>query len=177
MIGKPIQCDDPTTQMTRVFYARVLIKVDLLSNLPSSVDVILPNGTTLQQQLVYESLPRFCKQCKSLGHSTLTCTKGLKSRNRKRPHETPAGSTNSSPTAETAKVEKQDQYCTKPFVDPQEDPMSTEATTTAAMRTQSLGRKRSKATVTELSGSIPHHSEAMGIASVAPPQEAISHPK
>jgi len=45
MIGKPVHCDDLTTQMTRVSYARVLIEVDLLSNLPSFVNVILPIGT------------------------------------------------------------------------------------------------------------------------------------
>lgn len=61
MIGKPIHCDDPTAQMTRVAYTRVFIEVDLLSDLPSFINVILPNGTTLIQQLVYESLPCFCK--------------------------------------------------------------------------------------------------------------------
>jgi hypothetical protein len=54
MIGKPIHCDDSIAQMTRLSYARVLIEVDLLSDLPSSVNVILPNGATLPQQIVYE---------------------------------------------------------------------------------------------------------------------------
>ena len=118
MIGKPIQCDDPTAQMTRVSYARVLIEVDLLSILPSSVAMILPNGITLQQQIVYESLPQFCRQCKSLGHSTLTCSKGLKSRNKKRSHETPTSSASSNPSIETAVVEKKVQYCAGPSNDP-----------------------------------------------------------
>ncbi|KAJ6941259.1 hypothetical protein NC651_007140 [Populus alba x Populus x berolinensis] len=78
--------------MTWVSYARVLIEVDLLSDLPSTVTVLLPNGKTLVQQLVYESLPCFCKQCKSLGYSTLTCTKGHVPRNRKRPHGNSASS-------------------------------------------------------------------------------------
>jgi len=106
MIGKPIHCDDSTAQMTRLLYARVLIEVDLLSDLPSSVNVILPNGTTLPQQIVYESLPCFCKQYKILGHSTFTCTKGLKPRSKKRPYESPACSANSSPSTETTAVEK-----------------------------------------------------------------------
>ena len=104
-IGKPVKCDDPTTLMTRVSYARILIEVDLLSDLPSSINVILPNGTALQQQIVYESLPWFCRQCKSLGHSTLMCSNGPKSRNKKRSHdpkshEPTTGSTNSTPSAE-----------------------------------------------------------------------------
>jgi hypothetical protein len=37
MIGKPIHCDDPTANMTQLSYARVLIKVDLLLDLPTFV--------------------------------------------------------------------------------------------------------------------------------------------
>ena len=47
MVGKPIHCDGPTAQMTRVSYARVLIEVDLLSDLSSTITVVLPNGNTL----------------------------------------------------------------------------------------------------------------------------------
>jgi hypothetical protein len=144
MIGKPIHCDDPTAQTTRLSYARVLVEVDLLSNLTSSINVILPNGTTLPQQIVYESLPRFCKQCKILRHSTLTCTKGLKPRSKKRPHESPVCSTSSSPSAETTTVEKQEPYCAGPSTDPQVDPMSTEAATVGALRPQPPGYKSPK---------------------------------
>ncbi|XP_011014909.1 PREDICTED: uncharacterized protein LOC105118625 isoform X1 [Populus euphratica] len=90
MVGKLIHCDGLTAQMTRVSYTWVLIELDLLSDLPSTITVILPNGNTLVQQLVYESLPRYCKQCKSLGHSTLTYTQGRIPRNKKRPHGTSA---------------------------------------------------------------------------------------
>ena len=171
MIGKPIHCDDSIAQMTRLSYARVLIEVDLLSDLPSSVNVILPNGATLPQQIVYESLPRFCKQCKILGHLTLTCTKGLKPRSKKRPHESPVCSASSSPYAETVAVEKQELYCAGPSVDPQMDPMSIEAATAGALRPQSPGLKTSKTATSEHSGSTPpiHHSEAGAIAAVAPP--------
>ena len=126
MVGKPIHYDGPTAQMTWVSYACVLIEVDLLSDLPSTITVLLLNGNTLVQQLVYESLPCFCKQCKSLSHSTPTCTKGHIPRNRKRPHANSAYSASSSPYAETAAVEKQDQYCAGPSINLQEDPMSTE---------------------------------------------------
>ncbi|KAJ6860493.1 hypothetical protein NC651_036782 [Populus alba x Populus x berolinensis] len=127
MVGKPIHCDGPTAQMTRISYARVLIEVDLLSELPSTVNVLLPNGNTLVQQLVYESLPQFWKQCKSLGYSTLACNKGHAIRNRKRPHDNSTCSTSSSPSVETAAVEKQDPYCVGPSRNFREDPMSTEA--------------------------------------------------
>ncbi|KAJ6926456.1 hypothetical protein NC651_010772 [Populus alba x Populus x berolinensis] len=85
-----------------------------------------PSPTSIpprSKQLVYESLPRFFKQCKSLGYSTLTCTKGHVPCKKKRPHD---NSASSSPFVETAAVEKQDQYCTGPSVNLQEDPISTE---------------------------------------------------
>ncbi|KAL9400736.1 hypothetical protein Peur_004585 [Populus x canadensis] len=49
VIGKPIHCDNSTTNMTRLSYARVLIEVDLLGDLPSSVNVVLPNSSNLAQ--------------------------------------------------------------------------------------------------------------------------------
>jgi hypothetical protein len=119
---------------------------------------------------MYESLPRFCKQCKTLGHSTLTCTKGLKPKSKKRSHETPTCSASSSPSAEIDDVEKQEPYCAGPSVVPQVDPISTEAATVGALRPQSPGRKRSKATVIELSSSTTpiHHSKAEATTTVAP---------
>ncbi|KAJ6976290.1 hypothetical protein NC653_031975 [Populus alba x Populus x berolinensis] len=175
MIGKPIQCDDPTALMTRVSYTRIFIEVDLLFVLPSSVNVILPNGITLQQQIVYESLPRFCSQCKSLGHSTLMCSKGLKSRNKKRSHEPPTGSASSNPSAEIAAVVQQVQHCAGPPKDLQEDPMTTEAATAEVMRTQSPDRKRSKVAVTEPPGSISHHFAATDTASTTPLNRQYHH--
>ncbi|KAJ6968624.1 hypothetical protein NC653_036570 [Populus alba x Populus x berolinensis] len=125
MVGKPIHCDSPTAQMSRISYARVLIEIDLFSELKTSVNVMLPNGTLLVQNLVYESLPRFCKHCKSMGHSTPTCNKGH-TRTRKRPHATSTSSTSSGSSADTAAVEKQSPYCPGPSCIYREDPMTSE---------------------------------------------------
>ena len=77
VLGKPIQSDMLTYSMFRLSYARVLVEVNLLSDLPYSIEVPLPNGSLLNQQIVYETLPRFCKHCKTLGHITSTCNKSL----------------------------------------------------------------------------------------------------
>jgi hypothetical protein len=61
--------------MYKLLYARVLVKVNLLSDLPYSIEVTLPNGSILHQQVVYETLPCFCKHCRTLGHITSTYTK------------------------------------------------------------------------------------------------------
>ena len=65
-----------TSSMSRLFYARVLVEVNLLSDLPYSIEVTLPNDCLFHQQ-VYETPSRFCKHCRTLGYITLTCTKSL----------------------------------------------------------------------------------------------------
>ncbi|KAJ6904142.1 hypothetical protein NC651_021322 [Populus alba x Populus x berolinensis] len=49
-------------------------ELDLLVDLKSFIVINLPNGATLNQSVIYETLPRFCKLCKVLGHNTGTCT-------------------------------------------------------------------------------------------------------
>lgn len=63
VLGKPIHYDEPTTSMNQLSYARVLIKVGLLVDLPTFINLVLPIGFPLSQQVMYESLPRICKQC------------------------------------------------------------------------------------------------------------------
>jgi hypothetical protein len=75
VLGKPIQCDKLTSTKERLSYARVLVEVDLLEDLRSSIDVVLHNGNPLCQKVIYETLPKFCKSCKVLGHSTGACSK------------------------------------------------------------------------------------------------------
>ncbi|KAJ6973804.1 hypothetical protein NC653_033971 [Populus alba x Populus x berolinensis] len=60
--------------MLRISYARVLVELDLRVDLKSSTAINLPNGTTLNQPVIYETLPRFCTLCKVLGHKTGACT-------------------------------------------------------------------------------------------------------
>ncbi|KAJ6874257.1 hypothetical protein NC651_032927 [Populus alba x Populus x berolinensis] len=55
----------------------VLVELDLLADLKSFIVINLPNGAILNQPVIYEMLPRFCKLCKVLGHNTGTCTSHL----------------------------------------------------------------------------------------------------
>jgi hypothetical protein len=76
VLGNPIQCDKLTSTKERLSYARVLVEVDLLADLRSSINVVLPNGSPLVQRVIYETLPKFCKHCRVLGHSIGACSKG-----------------------------------------------------------------------------------------------------
>jgi hypothetical protein len=49
--------------------------MDLLEDLRSFIDVVPPNGNPLYQKVTHETLPKFCKNCKVLGHSTEACSK------------------------------------------------------------------------------------------------------
>ncbi|KAJ6959613.1 hypothetical protein NC653_037845 [Populus alba x Populus x berolinensis] len=77
VLGRPVQSDMLTHTMSRLSYARVLVEVNLLSDLPYSIDINLPNDSLLKQQVIYETLPRFCKHCRTLGHLTSTCPKSV----------------------------------------------------------------------------------------------------
>ncbi|KAJ6989365.1 hypothetical protein NC653_022064 [Populus alba x Populus x berolinensis] len=72
IIGKPIRRDAPTNSMSRVSFARFLIEVDLYMDLPPSINISMPYGTTVNQKVIYESLPKICPQCYKLGHSGAT---------------------------------------------------------------------------------------------------------
>lgn len=56
VLEKLIQCDLLNTSMSKLSYARFLIEVDLLSALPTTINIVLPNGMPLMQSVVYESL-------------------------------------------------------------------------------------------------------------------------
>ncbi|KAJ6377612.1 hypothetical protein OIU76_026566 [Salix suchowensis] len=78
VIGNPIQCDMLTSSMTRLSYARVLVEIDLRKNLRDYVKVCLPNGEVIEQQIIYETLPKFCSHCNVIGHLVEACSKFAK---------------------------------------------------------------------------------------------------
>lgn len=83
VLGKPIQYDQLTSNLSRLSYARVLIKIDLREELRHSIEVSLPSGPTLYQKVVYETLPKFCNFYHVLGQSHLLCPKAAASTQKK----------------------------------------------------------------------------------------------
>jgi hypothetical protein len=75
VLGKPIQCDQMTYNLSRLSYARVLVELDLREDLQHYVEVSLLSGRILHQKVVYETLPKLCNFCNVLGHTRLLCPK------------------------------------------------------------------------------------------------------
>ncbi|KAJ6976292.1 hypothetical protein NC653_031976, partial [Populus alba x Populus x berolinensis] len=80
VLGKPLRCDAPTHNRSKLSLARVLIEVDLVTTLPDLITVQLPNGSILGQRVIYESLPRYYRSCASMGHSATSCQNGSSKR-------------------------------------------------------------------------------------------------
>lgn len=72
VLGDPLCADECTTRQLRISFARVLIDIDVTQELPNTVLIKGPNGSKLQQPVVYEWTPPFCKACNKVGHD---CTK------------------------------------------------------------------------------------------------------
>nr|XP_016449430.1 PREDICTED: uncharacterized protein LOC107774419 [Nicotiana tabacum] len=62
-IGKPLFADECTTKQTRIFYARMLIEVNVTKAMPTEIMVMDPRGRVFQQDLVYEWKPVYCDKC------------------------------------------------------------------------------------------------------------------
>lgn len=63
-IGKPIHMDKLTTYKERVSFARCLVEIDMAKDLPQAVMLKLTSGEIIEQPILYENLPRFCKLCR-----------------------------------------------------------------------------------------------------------------
>ncbi|VFQ97160.1 unnamed protein product [Cuscuta campestris] len=72
-VGTPIRTDRGTKNKGRLSYCRMLIRVDMSKELPTSFVVSLPDGEEFTQKVVYEGLPNYCYHCKKFGHNQLSC--------------------------------------------------------------------------------------------------------
>ena len=90
-IGKPVHMDQLTTKKERMNFARCLVEIDLAKDLTHSATLQLPGGVDHEQPIFYENLPRFCPQCRMMGHTKGSC---------KRPKSLPKGDK----TVESARI-------------------------------------------------------------------------
>ena len=74
-VGKPITTDKMTRTKERLSFARVLVEVDVSSEVVSNVEIRLPTGVVYHQLVISEYTPKFCRSCKSFGHVEASCGK------------------------------------------------------------------------------------------------------
>ena len=74
-VGKPITTDKMTRTKERLSFARVLVEVDVSSEVVSDVEIRLPTGDVYHQLVISEFTPKFCRSCKSFGHVESSCGK------------------------------------------------------------------------------------------------------
>lgn len=61
-----------TTELNKISYARVLVKVDITKPLVENVEIVTLTGTR-QQEILYEWRPKFCSECVHFGHDNFEC--------------------------------------------------------------------------------------------------------
>lgn len=63
-----LYADECTSNQVRIPFARLLIEVDVTVPLPSILSIEEPDGKMIEQKVVYEWTPPFCKACNKVGH-------------------------------------------------------------------------------------------------------------
>ena len=71
-VGFPIKMDGTTLNGEYGFYARILVEVDMATNLPDQV-TLMAHGKKILVKIEYERLPPFCKFCRVVGHHVGDC--------------------------------------------------------------------------------------------------------
>ncbi|KAK9904621.1 hypothetical protein M0R45_000539 [Rubus argutus] len=72
-VGVPVKIDPNTLDRKFGLFARVLVDVDLSSDLPVELVVRRKNGESIAQGVEYEQLPDICSHCGNVGHRVAAC--------------------------------------------------------------------------------------------------------
>lgn len=70
-IGKPPRLDETTTVQHILYYARVLVNLDVAIPNPNSIAVVLEGDANVEVEVQYENIP--CSECLSACHITAEC--------------------------------------------------------------------------------------------------------
>ncbi|XP_041995766.1 uncharacterized protein LOC121745893 [Salvia splendens] len=69
LLGTPIQVDRATANKTRLSFARICVEIDITK--PPPEEIILDIcGRETAQQVRWDKIPAYCRECKHVGHSS-----------------------------------------------------------------------------------------------------------
>ncbi|XVF44390.1 hypothetical protein PTKIN_Ptkin02bG0116000 [Pterospermum kingtungense] len=72
-IGNPLYMDCITATHERLAYARVCIEVEVMKEIPDTIDVLMDNGNIITVTVQVPWIPRRCSHSKLFGHSNDAC--------------------------------------------------------------------------------------------------------
>ncbi|KAL0711907.1 hypothetical protein Bca4012_018885 [Brassica carinata] len=73
LIGFPVEADEFTIKMVSLEVAHLKVRANCTKKMPSVVEMIRDNGSTIQVSVDYSWLPPTCACCNQLGHSDSRC--------------------------------------------------------------------------------------------------------
>ncbi|XP_047965900.1 uncharacterized protein LOC125210354 [Salvia hispanica] len=74
-IGTSVAVDQTTIRRRSLDGPRVQVQIilDMQKDLRDTIELFLPNGSSLQQRIAFENLPKICHTCHVFGHATFGC--------------------------------------------------------------------------------------------------------
>lgn len=75
LVGKPLMADKHTEKKVGLNFARLLVKVQIGSNLPEYVYFKNERGNVIEKKVTYNWQPSVCKVCQKYGHKEDVCRK------------------------------------------------------------------------------------------------------
>ena len=72
-VGTPVMVDECTILRDTLDGARVQVVINVLDEPRKNIEIILPGGGKITQEIVYEALPKYCRICQEFGHYGAGC--------------------------------------------------------------------------------------------------------
>lgn len=70
-MGKPLYIEKLTKNRDQISYACMLVEVDISKELPKIIQIASPVGIDINIELQFESMIRFCVDCRQIGHISI----------------------------------------------------------------------------------------------------------
>lgn len=87
--------DECTSRQLRISFARLFLEIDVTKPLVRTIRFEDPSGNMVEQQVVYEWAPPFCKTCNKVGHD---CSKKAAAKKKTSKQWVPKATTKDTPT-------------------------------------------------------------------------------
>ncbi|XP_057539564.1 uncharacterized protein LOC130817725 [Amaranthus tricolor] len=77
-LGRPLKIDTATLKIERMWYAQVLVDMDINEGFPEELYYTNEHDELVTQLVQYEWIPLWCSKCSQFGHMNTECRVGIK---------------------------------------------------------------------------------------------------